>query len=127
MRGKAQKQTKLMKICKAPIQILCKARDFYVKGMNELAAPAVSLSKSYSVNSIKAVDDEDFRQLLRAASTRIVDGKLQPNGMARSYSVSVGKIGRIEEDKPCAFVEDAVKANLLYPRSRSRAVKRNFV
>ncbi|GAY48767.1 hypothetical protein CUMW_114260 [Citrus unshiu] len=127
MRGEAQKQTKLTKICKVPIKILCKARDFYVKGMNGLAAPAASLSKSYSVNSINAVDDEDFRQLLRAASTRITDGKSQPNGMARCYSVSVGKIGRIEEDKPCAFVEDAVKANLLYPRSRSHAVKRKFV
>ncbi|ESR36005.1 hypothetical protein CICLE_v10029661mg [Citrus x clementina] len=97
--------------------------------MQELgAAPSTRLPKSYSVNSTRAWDDEeDFSQLLRAASTKIMEGKVQLNGMARSYSVNVGKIGIIEEDRPCAFVEDAVKADLLYPRSRSHAVKRNFV
>ncbi|KAL9417669.1 hypothetical protein AB3S75_040621 [Citrus x aurantiifolia] len=129
MRSKAKMQTKVTKIFKAPIKILRKARDFYVRGMQELgAAPATRLPKSYSVNSLRAWDDEeDFSQLLRAASTKIMEGKLQLNGMARSYSVSVGKIGIIEEDRPCAFVEDAVKADLLYPRSRSHVVKRNFV
>lgn len=59
--------------------------------------------RSHSVNSFEACDDEDLGQLVPVASTRIIEGKLQPNGMARSYSLCVWKIGRIEEDNPCAL------------------------
>ncbi|KAJ4716117.1 3-isopropylmalate dehydratase large subunit like [Melia azedarach] len=127
--SKAKKQGKLMQIFSAPIKILSKARDFYVKGMENCAnrvsygpsvgcpsAPAVRLPKSFSVSSFNtAYDDEEFRQLLRAASKK--EGRQTAFQMPRSYSVSVGKIGRIEEDEPCAFEEDGVRASLLYPRS----------
>jgi hypothetical protein len=49
------------------------------------------------------------------------------NGMAmRSYSVGIGKIGKIEEEKPCSFREDDEDDKVdVFPRSRSHAVTRN--
>ncbi|XP_007042679.2 PREDICTED: uncharacterized protein LOC18608112 [Theobroma cacao] len=148
---KAKKQSKLMKIVCSPIRLLSKARAFYVKNIEECAGgvgrgggvvcpapPAASrLHKSFSVNSSKASDDEEFRQLLRAASKRGIDSKVQSSGMKRttagsggmgmrSYSVGIGKIGRIDEDKPCSFEEEEIDA-MLYPRSRSYAARRNVV
>ncbi|ESR36011.1 hypothetical protein CICLE_v10029735mg [Citrus x clementina] len=42
---------------------------------------------------------------------------IEATTMRKSYSVGVGKIGRIDEDKACSFEE-----NLLYPRSKSHAI-----
>lgn len=112
------------KLSKPPSKFFARLEIFMSRAWRELAfgVPTMSLPKSrYSVNSLKGCDDENFGQLLCVASSRIIEGELQPNGMARSYSFCVGKIGRIEEDKSCAF-----EANLMfYPRSRSHIVKRN--
>lgn len=141
MRSKARKQRKLMQILSTAIKILRKAGDLYVKGMeycsNQVSssgsvgcssAPAMRLPKSFSVNSFPACDDEEFRQLLRVASIKEArKTDLQRTMIARSYSVSVGKIGRIDEDEPCAFQEDVLKLDLLFPRSTSHAVRTNCV
>ncbi|GLT77644.1 hypothetical protein SLA2020_492110 [Shorea laevis] len=136
---KANKKRKVMKIIVASIKILSKATDFYMKGMEDCAGrlgnsgvmggAAVHVSQlpqSFSVKSLKSSDeDEEFRELLRAASKRAMDGAerhqinvKESGGMQgkRSYSVWIGKIGRIDEDKPCSFEQD-----LVYPRSRSYA------
>ncbi|OMO63393.1 hypothetical protein COLO4_32491 [Corchorus olitorius] len=105
------------------------------------APPAASrLPKSFSVNSSRGSgDDEELRRLLRAASKRRsgmeigkVERKMQqqkqPNMAAmRSYSVGIGRIGRIDEDKPCSFEEDDSMEDLMYSRSRSHAFRRNLV
>ncbi|KAJ0011149.1 hypothetical protein Pint_33642 [Pistacia integerrima] len=130
MRSKANKRSKFMLVILAPVKILSRARDFYVKGMQDCNARVVHLSKSLSVNSSKPIDDEEFRELLRAASRKNMQRTKQSGGMGRSYSVSMGKMGRIDEEEPCAFEEDGSnsKADVLYPRSRSYAVnRRNFV
>jgi hypothetical protein len=52
------------------------------------------------------------------------------NGMEmRSYSVGIGKIGKIDEEKPCSFREDdGDNINVdVCPRSRSQAVTRKVV
>jgi hypothetical protein len=52
------------------------------------------------------------------------------NGMEmRSYSVGIGKIGKIDEEKPCSFKEDdGDNINVdVCPRSRSQAVTRKVV
>ncbi|XP_022745071.1 uncharacterized protein LOC111295705 [Durio zibethinus] len=154
---KANKESKLLKIICSPIRILSKARDFYMKSIEDCAGrvghgggvvcsapPSASrLPKSFCVNSSKAKDDEEFTQLLRAVSKRGIDSKvvqkMQQSRMKktnmgsaggilgmRSYSVGVGKIGRIDEDKPCSFEEDEIDAmaDLLYRPSRSYAVGR---
>ena len=103
MRCKGKMQTMLRKILKTPIKVLRKARDFYLKGMENLAVPAFCSLKSCSVNYMRACDNEVLRQLLCVASTEIMEGEVQPNGIATYYIFSVGKIGRIEENKPCSF------------------------
>lgn len=103
MRCKGKMQTMLRKIFKTSIKVLRKARDFYLKGMENLAAPAFCSLKSCSVNYMRGCDNEVLRQLLCAASTEIMEGEVQPNGMATYYNFTVGKIGRIEENKPCSF------------------------
>ncbi|WCJ31453.1 hypothetical protein M5689_012948 [Euphorbia peplus] len=143
-----KKQRKFSRFMKAPIKLLIKARDFYVKGMNEcsdrvgmasvIGCPASgqivhTLPRSYSVNSSRSSNcDEDYSELLRAASARglsnnlLLQRKQSPNSnknnkMPRSFSVG---IGRIDEDKTCEFDDDQikVKTDRVFPRSRSYAV-----
>ncbi|KAF2320820.1 hypothetical protein GH714_031036 [Hevea brasiliensis] len=150
MRSKANKLSKLVQITRAPIRVVCKARDFYVKSMLNFAGyggiggGTAQLPKSFSVNSSRAVDDdEEFKKLLRLLSAKGIsevetylhcrqdDGRSYSkgsSGMKRSYSVGVGKIGRIDEDRACSFREDDNDAQAnLYLRSRSHAVRRKFV
>ncbi|CAK7330215.1 unnamed protein product [Dovyalis caffra] len=47
--------------------------------------------------------------------------------VGRSYSVGVGKIGRIDEDKPCSFREDHNLKADSYARSKSYAVSRKSI
>ncbi|BFG42121.1 hypothetical protein CerSpe_283950 [Prunus speciosa] len=83
--SKAKKQSKLMYIICAPIRTLTKARNFYMRGLEDYAgkvgyggggvsgctaSQVPRLPKSFSVNSSSSSDDEDLRQLLRTASSR---------------------------------------------------------
>ncbi|XP_025013659.2 uncharacterized protein LOC112535315 [Ricinus communis] len=154
MRSKPNKLSKLVQITKAPIRILCKARDFYVKGIlgfansgnvgcGSIGGGATDLPKSYSVNSLRDVDDEEFKKLLRLLSEKGTETESymqsseqgdwrscsrKASAMRRNYSVGVGKIGRIDEGRACSFreEEDDVNGNS-YSRSRSHAVRRNVV
>ncbi|KAJ4716120.1 3-isopropylmalate dehydratase large subunit like [Melia azedarach] len=135
MKSKAKKQSKLMQIMLAPIRILIIARDSYVKSTTDcvvgvngaIVCPAPQIShvpKNFGVNNSDKVNDEKLRELLRQVSSKrsiggvaklnLQLGSVGNNGVGRSYSVGIGKIGRIDEEKPCYFEED-----LLYPRSRS--------
>ncbi|CAL2279432.1 unnamed protein product [Prunus armeniaca] len=82
--SKAKKQSKLMYIICAPIRTLTKARNFYMRGLEDYAgkvsygggvsgytaSQVPRLPKSFSVNSSSSSDDEDLRQLLRTASSK---------------------------------------------------------
>ncbi|KAA8528447.1 hypothetical protein F0562_035802 [Nyssa sinensis] len=151
MRTKASNQNKFLRILTIPIRVLSKARDFYVRSMtdcaervsygNVMGGPAGQLSslpKSFSVSSSRSDDGEDLRELIRATSTRSLGNRVEldlymkqqvkqsPAVVPRSCSVGMG---RIDEDRPCDFGEDNVnvKAELLYPRSRSYAVTKRSV
>ncbi|KAL2522653.1 hypothetical protein Fot_26576 [Forsythia ovata] len=142
----SQKESKIGRLVKAPIRVLSKARDVYVKSMlrcageftyaSAMGCPAAqptSLPRSFSVNSSVSSADEDFRELIRASSTRSLNGKIEaeilrskqsPGNLKvvpRSQTVT---IGRIDEDKPCEFVEDPAIDSNLYPRSKSYAPSR---
>ena len=150
MNKKGCKESKLRRYLKAPIRILIKARDFYVKSMTEYSdgvgyatvmgcptGQVNSLPRSCSVGSTKSGNgDDDLRELIRAASTRSLGNKVQlellkkqqarqsPNSTGAKNmprSHSVG-IGRIDEDKPCDFEEDIKVKTDVFPRSRSYAV-----
>ncbi|XVE86972.1 hypothetical protein DITRI_Ditri18aG0078800 [Diplodiscus trichospermus] len=151
MSKKGSKESKLSRYAKAPIRVLIKAKDFYIKSMAEyserigygtvMGCPTVqvnTLPRSYSVSSTKSGNGgDDLRELMRAASTRSLGNKVQldlqkrqqaarqfPNTNTRAMprSHSVG-IGRIDEEKPCDFEEDDFKVKTdVFPRSRSYAV-----
>jgi hypothetical protein len=143
-----KKESKLRWCIKAPLRILIKMRDLYIQGMNECSGrldygmpmgcptPQIStLPKSFSTNGTRSTaNNEDFRELMRAASTRSLGNYKVHHQVAKSptttappdhfsRSRSVG-FGRIDEDKTCDFGE-VIKVNTdVYPRSRSYAVNR---
>lgn len=133
---------------KAPIRALIRARDFYVRSMNSCAGHVTygggvygcpttlvtTLPKSFSVKS--TTSDEDFRELLKAASTTSLGDKIDLEFLRRQRSTGAAKvvprsqsvaIGRIDEDYTCDF-EDNRDIKLrkgdqyLFPRSKSYAV-----
>ncbi|KAK4346684.1 hypothetical protein RND71_033023 [Anisodus tanguticus] len=147
MSTKGGKESRIKKCIKAPIRVLIKASDCYVRSLTDCSGrigygsaigscPAVtqfsSLPRSFSVNSFASSGDEDSRELMRIAARKNLVNKVEleqlkmlclgqkslaKNVMPRSRSVA---IGRIDEDKPCDFGED-VKVNTdVYRRSRSR-------
>uniref|UniRef100_A0A5B7BGH2 Uncharacterized protein n=1 Tax=Davidia involucrata TaxID=16924 RepID=A0A5B7BGH2_DAVIN len=159
MRTKASNQNRFMRIITIPIRVLSKARDFYVRSITDCATnvnvggvPAAgqlpSLPRSFSgISSRSSCDNEDLRELIRAASSRSLGNRVEldlhmqqqqmmmmrqsiitstvegprSSGVPRSSSVGMG---RIDEDMPCDFVHNHthVKPELmLYPRSKSFA------
>ncbi|KAF5749680.1 hypothetical protein HS088_TW03G00005 [Tripterygium wilfordii] len=157
-----KKGSKLTKLVKAPIRVLIKLRDLYVNSLIEcsdrishdtiMGCPTAqamnTLPRSFSVSSTKSSSsrkDDDFKELIRAASTRSLGDKVeldllrrqqtstiirkQPNminnNMPRSRSVFVA---RIDEDKSMDFGDDEhVKVNTgVFQRSRSSAVSRKI-
>ncbi|KAK8973874.1 hypothetical protein V6N11_013031 [Hibiscus sabdariffa] len=146
MSKKVSRESKLSRYVKAPIRILMKARDLYIKSMTEYSerisfgtvmgcstGQVNGLSRCYSVGTTKSRNgDDDLRELIRAASTRSLRNKarldLHGKQPGRRYPTTganqgVG-IGRIDEDKPCEFEdEDHIKVKAgVFPRSRSCAV-----
>ncbi|KAI3460136.1 hypothetical protein Pfo_016799 [Paulownia fortunei] len=144
MKTKAIQQNRFLRIITTPFRALCKARDFYVKSMMDCAnrniiglqgtSQAPGVPRSFSVSSARSNDDEDFRELVRAASARSIGSRGglrgRPAGHApRSISVAMG---RIDEDRPCCYFGEHINGNnvvnvkneLKYPRSKSHAVAR---
>ncbi|KAL5788033.1 hypothetical protein ACOSP7_004982 [Xanthoceras sorbifolium] len=147
MRGnRTKKQSKFKQIISAPIKVLCKVRDFYMMGIDDCTGKASCsgvvgcpmIQVAPLPKSLKASDDDDDDQelpwnLFSGAASRTVkvdDGAkaIEISRTVRSYSVGVGKIGRIDENMPCTFEEEeGLNTDLLNPRSTSHALKRNFV
>ncbi|KAL9417673.1 hypothetical protein AB3S75_040625 [Citrus x aurantiifolia] len=142
MKSKEKKKTTFMQIMSSPVLLLRNARDSYINSFNGCAndvgrggvvvcpVPHVShVPKNFSYGSSKSRDDEKLREMLRQATCKRIIGRevglnlqrqtevIEATTMRKSYSVGVGKIGRIDEDKPCSFEE-----NLSYPRSKSHAI-----
>ena len=115
------------------------AMEFYVKSMVDCArrvGHGAVVGKPIARVTRLPNDDEVLRQLPRKVSKRNVDNKasfdmhrqqevirkpyMDASAVGRSFSVGLGKIGRIDEDKPCYFEEDDVNV-----KSRSYGVNRN--
>ncbi|KAL2513554.1 uncharacterized protein Fot_27525 [Forsythia ovata] len=128
---------------KAPIRILTRTRDFYTKSILECdgridqgsiiccTGPQVfQLPKNFSLRSTKGSNKLIRLAFARHGGTKInavdSEGNLaskKPTVVAvavavRSYSVEVGRLGRIDEDKPCEFKEVDVD-EFLYPRTHN--------
>ncbi|KAK4386435.1 hypothetical protein Sango_2514100 [Sesamum angolense] len=137
----------------APKRFLRRARDLYVDSMvsfdgkvasaNVVACPVTHISnlpKNFGrQNSTKLDDKKNLEELYRSISRKYnwsstEFDKTGPNGrgwkingpgaMDRSYSVALGKIGRIDEEQPCDFQDDGtMTSDILFTRSRSHAVE----
>ncbi|KAK4421026.1 hypothetical protein Salat_2053100 [Sesamum alatum] len=132
-----------------PKRFLRRVRDLYVDSMvsfdgkvasaNVVACPVThtsNLPKNFGrQNSTKSDDNEVLEELYRSISRKYSWSSMETvpyrrgwetNGysaMDRSYSVALGKIGRIDEEQPCEFQEDATVINdIPFARSRSHAV-----
>lgn len=91
MKAKASHQNKFMKILTIPIRALAKARDFYVKSMNNYAdkvhygagpgwgSAPYSVPRSFSTNSARSSEEDDFKELMRAASTNTLGKRIDLN------------------------------------------------
>ncbi|CAJ1973481.1 unnamed protein product [Sphenostylis stenocarpa] len=144
------KQSKLVWIITTPFRVLGKAKDAYVRSITkcghnmnysnpvDAAGRFEALPRSYSVATSRS-DNEDFAELLRAASARTLVNRIDvdlvlkqqaqaqaqtrpvsSNGLPKSTSVGMG---RIDEDTPYDLSEGDVPAvPKPYPRSRSYAV-----
>ncbi|WVZ19792.1 hypothetical protein V8G54_007114 [Vigna mungo] len=146
-KGKEQKQNKFVWIITTPFRVLGKARDAYVRSITQCghnmnysnpvdaAGRFEALPRSYSVATSRS-DNEDFAELLRAASARTLGNRIDvdlvlkqqaqsrppisSNGLPKSTSVGMG---RIDEDTPYDLSEgDVGTLPKSYPRSRSYAV-----
>ncbi|GFY85962.1 hypothetical protein Acr_04g0007000 [Actinidia rufa] len=122
----------------------CADRVSYGTAMGVGSGQVSSLPKSFSVGSGRSSDNEDLRELIRAASTRSFGSRVETDLYLQSQmrlrpttaaaaavvprSCSVG-MGRIDEDGPCDFGEVGmgVRPELVYPRSRSYAVPKRSV
>lgn len=145
-----------MKIIKTPIRALGKARDLYVRSLTGCATRSnyganygAELPRSFStsvVSSVSANDDEDYRELVRAASVRglghenemkmVLEQQLRQEAALIAAAGSNGRLpkscsvgmGRIDEDKACEFGDDDKLVvdgkEPVYPRSRSYAVSK---
>lgn len=124
-----------------------------VVGYTALPHQISHLPRTFSGTSSSSVkeskDIEDLRELIRVMtmrnniistgnnynrmetdSRRRLRAAVEGGGSGRSYSFGVGRIGRIDEDMPCDFMEvvDINKNNIMYPRCRSYAItNRNVV
>jgi len=154
--GKEQKQNKIVRIITTPIRVLVKAKDMYVRSITKCGnnmnysnptGRFENLPRSYSAVTSRSGgggDNEDFAELMRAASARTLGNRIDmdlvlkqhqeleakpvsSNGLPKSVSVGMG---RIDEEKPSDDMGEGdvpVVVNS-YPRSRSYAVgKRNVV
>ncbi|XP_058068710.1 uncharacterized protein LOC131218045 [Magnolia sinica] len=145
MKNETSSSNKLTRCLKAPFRVLCRARDFYIKSMNNCssridygaamgcpAAVVYTLPKSFSMNSTRTREDEELRELLRIVSKRErvakstttttvknAVGAKNTKGLPKSFSMGIGKI---DEDEPCYFQDDFKMGSTnasVFPRSRS--------
>lgn len=144
MAKKDGKETKFARYIKAPVRVLTKARDFYVRTMSDWAERGdYGSAGGYSVNTpfydppATTQNHEDLTVLVRAVSARNLSKRAQSEILRRPrhdavasrrslrWTRSVG-IGRIEEDKPCEFGEDVTveTRHVEYGRSKNCTVSK---
>ncbi|KAJ4832045.1 hypothetical protein Tsubulata_045288 [Turnera subulata] len=77
--SKKAPETKFMRVVRTPGRMFCKAREFYVRSMTKCSNGMVSgpnrpytspLPRSFSAVPSRSHHEEDYRELIRAASVR---------------------------------------------------------
>lgn len=145
--AKIKKQPKIIYYLMAPLRLLSSFREFYTNSLcdcerighlGEVASyvtlphPMSHSQFSRSSSSFKEGKDiEDLRELIRVMTLknivknrtntddrRMLKAIVDDGKGGRSYSVGVGRIGRIDEDVPCDFVEVVDINKSFYPRCK---------
>ncbi|KAK9665059.1 hypothetical protein RND81_14G087600 [Saponaria officinalis] len=99
MKSKHTHQNKFIKIITMPIKALAKARDFYVKSMNNYAAKVSyngsgwagsnytdAFPRSFSMSTTRNNETDDFKELVRAASTSTLGNRVDLGSVISSSS-----------------------------------------
>ncbi|XP_031115054.1 uncharacterized protein LOC116019101 [Ipomoea triloba] len=104
MSAKAKTESKFSRRIKAPIRVLMRARDFYIRSLSDCSgkfgsgavdvvggpAPHIySLPRSFSVASSASSVEEDMRELIRIASTKSLGGKVEAEILRRRQQPSL--------------------------------------
>lgn len=136
---------------KTPLRILIKLKSWYIQSLSECSgrfdygtvnmgcptAQVSTLPRSFStISTISIKQDENLKELIRVASSRSLDNKIEINflrkqqgrnsplifvDMPKSQNVVFCKI---DEDKAVEF-EDDIKVNTdVYPKRRGHAVSK---
>ncbi|KAH6773147.1 hypothetical protein C2S51_011551 [Perilla frutescens var. frutescens] len=122
---------------KKKLGVVTRARDIYGKALcncdrrrSVVNCTVPQTTRKYNVGPSKEIDGEDLRGLMHLLSMGKGGGAKvdvdsegnivwrKPAAAESSYGGGVGKIGRIDEDKPCCF-KDVDVFNKLYSRSGS--------
>lgn len=115
-------QSKLMHYILAPMRILKRARQLYLKGVVECAGGYGDGATSPAVHHISHLPNTDClnhssrrtsggegrRELLRTVQIRNVGNENTQRlpFVGYEYDAGVRKMGRIDKDRPCSFEED---------------------
>nr|GLL28565.1 hypothetical protein F511_32403 [Ipomoea trifida] len=114
-KGIKKQSSKLINcILRAPAIVLRKAREFYAENLTGCTGGGVfGARRDFSAERRRgeAEEGDDMAVLLRAAfpemdvNRSLLVRKKGSRGVDRSYSDRVGRIGRIDENEPCDFME----------------------
>lgn len=116
--------------------VFTRARDIYAKALCDCGDPrsvvnctAPQTTRKHNVGPSKEIDGEDLRDLMQLLSMgkgggAKVDVDSEGNIVWRkpaesSYGGGVGRIGRIDEEKPCCFNEGDVLNKFRFSRTES--------
>ncbi|KAL1560521.1 hypothetical protein AAHA92_10722 [Salvia divinorum] len=126
----------------APRRFLRRARDFYVDSLVSfdskvgiITCPATNTSRlRKNFDSNRRIDEnrEKLGEMYRSMEVgrfreRRSGGYVGGNGIDRSYSIALGKIGTIVVDEQCEFQENVdLRSDHMFLRTRSHAVPRNY-
>ncbi|KAK1383182.1 hypothetical protein POM88_020917 [Heracleum sosnowskyi] len=119
---------------KVPIRGLMKARDFYVRAMNKFAerfsyvdgvyacptTQVTTLPRSFSLYS--NTRDDDFSELVRVASTKCLQDRIDLDFQSLNASKIVARIDEAHSFDVCDNKVLNLKTADLFPRSRSFVV-----
>lgn len=116
-----KKQNKMVRYILAPFKVLGKARKFYMKTMFDCAQQVGQVGSVVTCtipHQIPPQLPKSFNNNNENSRRNREVKKQTTESTLRSYSTGVGRLGIIDENKPCDFKEMDVN-KIVCPRSRS--------
>ncbi|KAF5743976.1 hypothetical protein HS088_TW08G00564 [Tripterygium wilfordii] len=128
-RSKASKRGKLMKLVLATFRVIGRANTMYMKSMENVSSGGMLPCPSPQHQHAKLQNTPRSPSVSFGSSKpgmkQTVRGESSGITKIKSYSVGVGKIGKIDEDRACSFRVLDANELVFHPRSRSPAVQKS--